>query len=248
MADGAPRREGGRAIERGSRRRATASDSRRLGARLRPPASTRCSSAWGGPALSHRLRGDAARAAHDAARAGRGRGAAHAHRPAARGDAGPHLRGRRRGAVEVVTWEETDDPMALVASRSRTRRARRADLARSPSTTRSGRVRAGAPARAARRARSSLASSVLRRLRMRKDADEVALLRAPPTPRTGSSSRSRRARSSGGRRPTSRARSASGCSPRATSRRSSRSSPRGRTARRPTTTPATGSSRPASRS
>jgi Xaa-Pro aminopeptidase len=82
-------------------------------------------------------------------------------------------------AVEVATWEETEDPMALVAAR----------LGAAPGR---GGVGTGAVAvsdglraafvlglqRVLPGARFSLASAVLRTLRMRKDAEEVALLRA----------------------------------------------------------------------
>ena len=65
-----------------------------------------------------------------------------------------------------------------------------------------------------------LASTVLRELRMVKDADEIALLRAGRAGRrSGRRRRSPPAGSSGGPRRTSRARSASGSSPRATRRR-----------------------------
>jgi len=153
------------------------------------------------------------------------------------------------GAVEVVTWEETDDPMRLVATRLGDALGRDAadlravavnDTLRASFVLGLQRVLPGAA--------FVLASSVLRRLRMTKDADEVSLLRAAATRRTGWSSRSRPGRSSGGPRRTSRARSATGCSRRVTSTRSSGSSPRGQTARRPITTPASGSSAPASRS
>ena len=80
------------------------------------------------------------------------------------------------GVVEVATWEETEDPMALVAGRLA------AATGRAP-----GAVAVSDGLRAAfvlglqrvlPAARFSLTSEVLRALRMRKDADEVALLRA----------------------------------------------------------------------
>ncbi len=82
-------------------------------------------------------------------------------------------------AVEVVTWEETEDPMHLVA-------ARLADAGGRPA----GEVAAVAVSDSLRAAfvlglqrvlsgaRFSLASAVLRDLRMRKDDEEIALLRA----------------------------------------------------------------------
>lgn len=81
------------------------------------------------------------------------------------------------GAVEVATWEETEDPMALVAERLAT-------AAGGPATAVSA-VAVSDSLRAAfvlglqrvlPAARFSLASSVLRTLRMHKDPDEVALL------------------------------------------------------------------------
>ena len=82
------------------------------------------------------------------------------------------------GAVTVATWEETEDPMTLVAARlSSAIGGTAADV---------GAVAVSDGLRAAfvlglqrvlPGARFSLSSSVLRALRMRKDADEVALLR-----------------------------------------------------------------------
>jgi Xaa-Pro aminopeptidase len=83
------------------------------------------------------------------------------------------------GAVAVATWEETEDPMALVA-------ATLASATGRPAADRAA-VAVSDGLRAAfvlglqgvlPGARFSLASAVLRALRMRKDADEVALLRA----------------------------------------------------------------------
>lgn len=83
------------------------------------------------------------------------------------------------GAVAVETWEETEDPMALVARW----------LAATPGPDGAVRVRAVAVSDGLRavfvlglqrvlpEARFSLSSAVLRRLRMCKDGDEVALLR-----------------------------------------------------------------------
>ncbi len=82
------------------------------------------------------------------------------------------------GSVEVVTWEETEDPMALLA-------ARLSDaLGRAATDVRAVAVNDGLRAafvlgvqRVLPGARLSLASAVLRQLRMRKDADEIELLR-----------------------------------------------------------------------
>jgi Xaa-Pro aminopeptidase len=82
------------------------------------------------------------------------------------------------GSVEVSTWEETEDPMALVAS---------VLAAAGMPPERIGSVAVSDGMRAAfvlglqrvlPAARFTLASAVLRGLRMRKDDDEVALLRA----------------------------------------------------------------------
>jgi Xaa-Pro aminopeptidase len=82
------------------------------------------------------------------------------------------------GAVELVTWEETEDPMDLVAGRLS------AALGRNAADLRSVAVNDALRAafvlglqRVLPGASFSLASGVLGRLRMRKDADEVALLR-----------------------------------------------------------------------
>lgn len=82
------------------------------------------------------------------------------------------------GAVTVATWEETEDPMALVAERLG------AAIGRGAAGVRAVAVSDGMRAafvlglqRALPRARFSLASAVLRGLRMRKDDDEVRLLR-----------------------------------------------------------------------
>lgn len=82
------------------------------------------------------------------------------------------------GALEIATWEETEDPMALVA-------ARLAAAAGGPAAgLRAVAVSDGLRAafvlglqRVLPGARFSLASAVLSALRMRKDADEIALLR-----------------------------------------------------------------------
>jgi Xaa-Pro aminopeptidase len=82
------------------------------------------------------------------------------------------------GAVEVATWEETDDPMVLVASLLSGSLGRPAAGIGSVAVSDGMRaafvlgLQAALPA-----ARFSLASTVLRDLRMRKDDDEVALLR-----------------------------------------------------------------------
>jgi Xaa-Pro aminopeptidase len=81
-------------------------------------------------------------------------------------------------AVEVATWEETEDPMALVAA------LLGQALGRDAAGVRTVAVSDGLRAafvlglqRVLPEARFSLASSVLRQLRMRKDPDEVELLR-----------------------------------------------------------------------
>jgi Xaa-Pro aminopeptidase len=82
------------------------------------------------------------------------------------------------GAVEVVTWEETEDPMALVASRLSEGLGRDASDLRAVAVNDS--LRAAfvlGLQRVLPNASFIVASTVLRRLRMRKDADEVALLR-----------------------------------------------------------------------
>jgi len=82
------------------------------------------------------------------------------------------------GSVEVATWEETEDPMSLVAARLG------AALGGGPGSVGAVAVSDGLRAafvlglqRVLPGARFSLTSAILRRLRMRKDADEVALLR-----------------------------------------------------------------------
>jgi len=83
------------------------------------------------------------------------------------------------GAVEVATWEETEDPMALVSARLG--EALGVDAADVRAVAVSDGLRAAfvlGLQRVLPGARFSLASGVLRTLRMRKDADEVALLRA----------------------------------------------------------------------
>src|SRR5690349_1151872 len=85
----------------------------------------------------------------------------------------------RSGAVEIATWEETEDPMALVASRLAAATRGRADEVAAVAV--SDTLRAAfvlGLQRVLPGARFSLTSAVLRELRMRKDADEVALLRA----------------------------------------------------------------------
>jgi Xaa-Pro aminopeptidase len=83
------------------------------------------------------------------------------------------------GALEIATWEEMEDPMALVASRLQ------AATGMAPGEIGAVAVSDGLSAafvlglqRVLPGARFSVTSSVLRVLRMRKDADEVALLRA----------------------------------------------------------------------
>ncbi len=82
------------------------------------------------------------------------------------------------GAVTVAGWEETEDPMALVAARLSTA------LGREPADIRAAAVSDTMRAafvlglqRILPRARWSVASSVLRELRMRKDPEEVERLR-----------------------------------------------------------------------
>ncbi|HEX5826975.1 MAG TPA: Xaa-Pro peptidase family protein [Candidatus Limnocylindrales bacterium] len=83
------------------------------------------------------------------------------------------------GAVELATWEETEDPMTLVATRLGEALGRDAVDLRAVAVNDS--LRAAfvlGLQRVIPNARFSLASGVLRRLRMSKDPDEVALLRA----------------------------------------------------------------------
>jgi Xaa-Pro aminopeptidase len=85
----------------------------------------------------------------------------------------------RAGAVEIATWEETEDPMALVASRLAA--ATRGNPAEVAAVAVSDGLRAAfvlGLQRVLPSARFSLTSAVLRALRMRKDPDEIALLRA----------------------------------------------------------------------
>lgn len=83
------------------------------------------------------------------------------------------------GAATVATWEETDDPMLLAAA------TLQAALGRPAGELGAVAVSDGLRAafvlglqRVLPRARFSLASAVLREIRMRKDADEVSLLRS----------------------------------------------------------------------
>jgi len=81
-------------------------------------------------------------------------------------------------ALEIATWEETEDPMTLVATRLG--EALGVEAASIGAVAVSDGLRAAfllGLQRVLPTARFSLASTVLRRLRMRKDADEVALLR-----------------------------------------------------------------------
>ncbi|MHB8959748.1 MAG: M24 family metallopeptidase [Candidatus Limnocylindrales bacterium] len=82
------------------------------------------------------------------------------------------------GAVTVATWEETEDPMALVASvlAVSTGKAAGELVAVAVSDGMRAAFVLGLQ-RALPAARFSLVSAVLRGLRMRKDSDEVALLR-----------------------------------------------------------------------
>jgi Xaa-Pro aminopeptidase len=81
-------------------------------------------------------------------------------------------------AVSVATWEETEDPMALVRERLAAALGREADGIRAVAV--SDGLRAAfvlGLQRVLPAATFSLSSAVLRMLRMRKDDDEVALLR-----------------------------------------------------------------------
>ena len=83
------------------------------------------------------------------------------------------------GAVEVATWEETEDPMLLVASRLAAATGR--PVGEADAVAVSDGLRAAfvlGLQRVLPAARFGVASTVLRTLRMRKDEDEVALLRA----------------------------------------------------------------------
>ncbi len=83
------------------------------------------------------------------------------------------------GVLEIATWEETEDPMALVASRLEAATGTAAGVIGAVAV--SDGLRAAfvlGLQRVLPGARLSVTSSVLRALRMRKDADEVALLRA----------------------------------------------------------------------
>jgi Xaa-Pro aminopeptidase len=85
----------------------------------------------------------------------------------------------RTGSVEIATWEETEDPMTLVAARLASALGRNAGVLEAVAV--SDGLRAAfvlGLQRVLPGARFSLTSAVLRGLRMRKDADEVALLRA----------------------------------------------------------------------
>lgn len=82
------------------------------------------------------------------------------------------------GAVEVVTWEETEDPHALVARLVRRDVGPPSDLPLNVAVSDDLQARHLLPLRERLGdARLGLASTVLRQLRMRKDADEIALLR-----------------------------------------------------------------------
>ena len=109
--------------------------------------------------------------------ADRGR-AAHARRPAPGGDAGPDLPGGRRGRAggRDLGGDRGPDGARRRAAGGGDRPARRRDRRRGRVGRAARRLRAGAPAGPARRG-FSVSSAVLRALRMRKDADEVALLR-----------------------------------------------------------------------
>ena len=91
------------------------------------------------------------------------------------------------GAVTVATWEETEDPMLLVAARLAEATGRGTGATDTPGSPGSpGAVAVSDGLRAAfvlglqrvlPGTRFTVASTVLRSLRMRKDADEIALLR-----------------------------------------------------------------------
>ena len=156
------------------------------------------------PAVADRLRGHAARAAHHAGRAPRRR--RHAGRAPAGG--APGRRAARRRSPSAP-WDETEDPVAIVAGLvgpAGTRRHRRPHLGplrRSTSRRRCPTTRFGAgPA------------TVTGPLRAVKDAAEVAALRGRGRgrrPGRGRSSRRARSRSSAAPRPRCRPTSAAGC-------------------------------------
>ena len=111
-----------------------------------------------------------------------------ARRAAARGDAGPEP-GRGRGRLEIVDLGR--DRRSVRARRvdcSATARIRARRIA--VSDTLLGACTCCGSSGASPGAPFELASTVLRDLRMVKDADEIALLPWPPTPPTGSSPRS----------------------------------------------------------
>jgi len=83
------------------------------------------------------------------------------------------------GAVEVVTWEETEDAHALVARLVRREAGPPADVSLNVAVSDDLQARHVLPLRdRLGDARLALASTVLRQLRMRKDRDEIELLRA----------------------------------------------------------------------
>ncbi len=133
--------------------------------------------------------------------------------------------------LAIQTWEETDDPYRLVldvlgASPHR------------PTLAVSDRLTAMHLLRLQERlpdARWVTATGVIRDLRMRKDADEIALLRLAAQAADRVVEQIASGRLVGRTVPMSRTRSGNGSSPKATSTRSSRSSPRAPTRRHRTT-------------
>ena len=108
-------------------------------------ASMRCWSAWARTCTTSRATRPSAGAAH-AARAARGRGRRRPWSPRGSRSRRPGTARRRAPGGQIATWEETDDPMALVAAP-----ARRSP----PAAGRRGRRR-GRLGRAARRLRAGL--------------------------------------------------------------------------------------------
>ena len=185
------------------------------------------------PAVPHRLRGDAARAAHDARRAPRRRGhvgRSHGSRP--RGWSSSRECSRSgRGTRPTIRWRSSP------ISREKRRPPR--------SATRRGRGSCLPFSARCRRRRFPRAVEVTGALRAQKDDAEIDALRDAPAPRPTEWPRlcsQARSRSSGAPRRRSRPRSRRGCSRRATIRSTSPSSRRARTPRVRTTTRVTASS------
>ena len=114
--------------------------------------------------------------------------AGHADRPAARGDAGPDLRrGRRRRTSTVATWEETEDPMRLVAATLEAGLGRpAADVARGRRVGRAARrLRARAAARCCRARASRSRRRCCARSGCARTRTRSSCCGGPPTPPTG---------------------------------------------------------------